>query len=102
MSNVKDSGSFGKGLEKLFRGWDRRAKAEEARPLEEIPALPQVSSLGRQSSLILEREIRLLTLLCVSVALMCLNWATIDGSTDNLQGGRGTGGAPMRVRAFSP
>jgi hypothetical protein len=100
MSNIKDSGSFGKGLEKLFRGWERRTTVEEANPSEEIPSLPQASPLGTQSSLILEREVRLLTLLCVSVALMCLNWATMDGSNDNWQGGRG-GGTPV-ARSFSP
>ena len=89
--HTTETGSSGKGLEKLFCRWDRKSKVEET-DLGEIPYLPPVCAPAQiQSFPVVDREIRLLALLCVSVALLCLNWATMGSRLDSSwQSGKGS------------
>ena len=80
MGGCKENGSFGKGLEKLFRRWDTRPENEEE--CAPIPYLPPVDD--NVAPTMWGREIRLMVLLCLSIALLCLNGISLK-QTDSVR-----------------
>ena len=80
MGGCKENGSFGKGLEKLFRRWDTCPENEEE--CAPIPYLPPVNDNVCAS--MWGREIRLMVLLCLSIALLCLNGISLK-QVDNVR-----------------
>ena len=93
---ANENGSFGKGLEKLFRRWGRAEKGQTPAENSVLPDLPLASPsslsrcpAGTREPFFWDREIRLLALLCLSVALLCLNWISLQspaGSTSSSPG----------------